>query len=156
MMLGKNRMKPEDDPSWRSYKLAVIDFGNGLVPVAERVSITGEAFQILEQHKLLPRFGVITACNPLGQAVDASTNDALSSQLRERLQQLCVRVVPCSAGAADGSHREASFAVAMPLGRLTDLAVKFRQSAIFWFEEDRFWLMPVAVQAQPSDLSSPM
>lgn len=154
MMLGKNRMNPEDDPSWRSYKLAVIDVGNGMVPVAERVAITGEAFQILEQHNLMPRFGVITACNPLGQAVDASTNEALSSQLRERLQQLRVRVVPCSAGAVNCSHREASFAVVMPLRSLTDLALEFRQSAIFWFEEDRFWLMPAAVQTQPVDLSS--
>lgn len=156
MMHGSNRLKPEDDPSWRSYTLAVIDLGNGLVPVAERVASTGKAFQVLEQHNLLPRFGVITACNPLGQAVNASTNEALSSQLRERLQHLCVRVVPCSAGAVDGSHREASFAVVMPLRSLTDLALEFRQSAIFWFEEDRFWLMPVAVQAKPFDLSGRM
>jgi hypothetical protein len=149
-------MRPEEDPSWRNYALAIIDFGNELVPVAERVSSTGKAFQILDQHNLLPRFGVITACNPLGQTVDARINEALSSQLRERLQQLCVRVVPCSAGAVDGSHREASFAVVMPLRSLTDLALEFRQSAVFWFEEDRFWLMPAAVQAQPVDLSSRM
>jgi hypothetical protein len=155
-MRGNKQMKPEDDPSWRHYTLAFIDFGSGLVPVAERVSSTGEAFQILEQHNLLPRFGVITACNPLGQTVDARINEALSSQLRERLQQLCVRVVPCSAGAVDGSHREASFAVVIPLRSLTDLAIEFRQSAAFWFEEDRFWLMPAAVQAQPVDLSSRM
>ena len=156
MMGGNKQMKPEEDPSWQNYALAIIDFGNELVPVAERVSSTGEAFQILEQHSLLPRFGVITACNPLGQTVDARINEALSSQLRERLQQLCVRVVPCSAGAADGSHREASFAVVLPLRSLTDLAIEFRQSAVFWFEEDRFWLVPAAVQAQPIDLSSRM
>lgn len=52
--------------------------------------------------------------------------------------QLCVDA--CS---PDGSHREMSVAIALDLQSLVDLATRYQQLAIFWFDGAAFWIVPV-------------
>ena len=86
-------------------------------------------------------FAVITAFDPLGRDLSIEENRQLAARLEVRLQELGHTFVPVDACSPDGSHREASLAVAMPKGNAVELAREFGQIAIFWYDGNRFWIV---------------
>ena len=88
-------------------------------------------------------FGIISAQDPMGLRQPAAENERLAASLQQEVAALMgtqLRVTACS---PDGTHCEESIAIALDLRMVIDLADRYRQLAIFWFDGDAFWIIPV-------------
>ena len=94
-------------------------------------------------------FGIVTAHNPLGRRVPARENEERHRRLAARLADLGWRHVRATGRSADGHHAEPGFAVVAARPDLLAVAEAFGQTAIFWFDGDRFWLWPVRGDPMP-------
>ena len=110
-------------------------------------------------------FAVITAENPCGEHVDdadtmrgevkGKTRNAMRVRLFEHQladRHLEFRIV--DGVSPDGSYRERGCAVVMPRADAVALARELDQLAIFWYDGERFWLVPVAIDGDPQPLPS--
>ena len=73
------------------------------------------------------------------EAVNRMRTEMLQTEVG-RLGAAWVTVDACS---VDGSHCEASFAIAAALEACVSLAARFEQLGIFWFDGAVFWIIPV-------------
>lgn len=79
----------------------------------------------------------------MGVGQDATTNRRLADELQGEVAARGVPAVAVDAGSPDRSHAERSLAVALGYGESVELARRFRQLAIFWFDGSHFWIVPV-------------
>jgi hypothetical protein len=70
-------------------------------------------------------------------------NDALAASLRKETAGLSVTQVCVDACSPDGSHCERSIAIALDEQSLIDIAHRYEQLAIFWFDGEAVWIIPV-------------
>ena len=122
------------EPDWGSYPETVCYFqGDEEVMVDLRVPVpraTRDAFSTLG---LAGPFGILTAYNPRGVDLADEENSLRAAELEAELVSLgfdFVRVDCCS---PDRSHCECSVAVVAPKEQLLDMARRWEQIAIFWF-----------------------
>lgn len=142
-------MRPSDDPSWSRYGQTILELGEGpLVAIDLRLPVHSEARATLAGLGLGAGFGVLTACNPRGRDVDAATNAWLHAGLVLRLAHDGDRYVRCDGVSLDGSHRETGVAIAQDEGYCVALARELEQSAIYWWDGEAFWLVPVLVESR--------
>lgn len=88
-------------------------------------------------------FGVVTAQDPLGAPQTPAANERLAATLRQEVAALrcvCASVNACN---SDRSHCEQSIAAALDLKSLIAIAHGYAQLAIFWFDGNAFWIIPV-------------
>jgi hypothetical protein len=121
------------------------------------------------EHRLLAAagldvpFGVFTAENPCGENVEdepsgarasakSARNDSRTSILEERLRAAGRRFVRVDGVSPDGSYREKCVAVIVSRSEAVALAKEFDQLALFWFDGERFWLLPAEVDEPPRAL----
>lgn len=108
-------------------------------------------------------FAVFTAENPEGaNAEDAPTGaeqdrrERRNVDRRSRLEtELRSRELPhrhLDGVTPDGDYREHCVAVPLPREQAVELARRFDQLALFWFDGSRFWLIPVDAREQPAPL----
>ena len=92
-------------------------------------------FIVEHQTEWPRRFGVITACNPNGIAVDDKTNHQRTKALEDSLQlsgNEYFRVTGCS---EDQVHKEPGFGVVSPsVEAIVELGRDWQQEAIFWID----------------------
>ena len=95
-------------------------------------------------------FAVITAHNPRGVVASAEANDAANAELETYLGMhelwMEVRVDGLS---PDGAHREPGHAVLPPRKQAKRLAAQFGQLALYYFDQQGFWLSPVLATGEP-------
>ena len=103
---------------------------------------------ILAQFGLGRPFGVVTPQNPYGQLCPAETNATLAVALQQDLAANDVQYVPLDACSPDHAHCEQSVALLLPREDVVALARRYGQLAVFWFDGDRFWILP-ALSATP-------
>ena len=87
-------------------------------------------------------FAIITAYNPQGMHLTLGHNLTLDKALLADIDKLKVpyrRLLGC---APDRSHIEASWAVATDKQTACHLALKYRQNAIYWVENNLLYLIP--------------
>jgi hypothetical protein len=108
-------------------------------------------------------FAVLTAENPAGendedaptraeeQAREAGNDRALAS-LVDTLGADAIPFVRVDGTAPDGSYRERCVAVVQSRDAAVDLARRFDQLALFWFDGDAFWLLPAEAGDTPRRL----
>jgi hypothetical protein len=87
-------------------------------------------------------FGVVTAQDPMGIAQTADSNAALAARLLAEVAALGAPHVCVDACSPDRSHCERSIALVHDLQVLVDLARRYSQLAIFWFDGAAFWIVP--------------
>jgi uncharacterized protein involved in propanediol utilization len=88
-------------------------------------------------------FGIVTAQDPMGSAQLAAVNAALAASLQEETAGLGVARVCVDACSPDRTHCERSIAIALDEASLVDIAYRYQQLAIFWFDGEAFWIVPV-------------
>lgn len=88
-------------------------------------------------------FAVVTACNPLGRLLGNASNQRLGTVLEAVVQERHPGARRAEGRSPDGSHREPGWALNTPLETARGLAARFFQNALFWFDGDRFHLVPV-------------
>lgn len=87
-------------------------------------------------------FGIVTAQDPMGVTQTKEVNAALATRLRADIAELHVPYVRVDACSPDRSHCEQSVAVELGLQQLIDLACRYDQLALFWFDGVAFWIVP--------------
>lgn len=79
----------------------------------------------------------------MGVSQAPDVNERLSARLRERARKIDAVQVDVDACGADNSHCESSIAIAIDMQSAIRLAGDYRQLAIFWFDGQCFWILPV-------------
>jgi hypothetical protein len=106
-----------------------------------RAPVTTREKIVLAHLGLDQPFGICTAANP-GYLRPPVANVEASVLLEWELTALdahCVAVAACS---PDRMHCERSFAVILPCVTLLEVAQRYDQLAIFWFDGEMFWIIP--------------
>ena len=141
-------MAPSDDPSWRYYAETVLElFADQSLTLDLARPIPAGTVLKLADHAIGPSFAVLTACNPYGRAVDDETNRRLTHELRAEMTVAGHVWAPADGVSRDRAHREPGVAVSMPKGDARVIATRYGQSAFFWFDGTRMWLVGAAVDS---------
>lgn len=133
--------KKARDERWSSYPETVLIFaGETEVYVDLRERVPPPTRDALIAMGLDGGFGVLTAFNPRGVDLPADENtrrmNALESELTSSGDEF-VRVDACS---PDRSHCECSVALKGDRQRAIDIARRWEQIAIFWWDGSTFWI----------------
>ena len=119
------------DPSWSDYAETILEFPGALgFRVDLRSPLTPTAVARLGSLGIGDQFAVVTPCNSQGRQASASENAMLVARLRADLQGTASRFVRADGTSPDGRHREAGFAIALPLEEAVRLARGLEQSAL--------------------------
>ncbi len=126
------------------YPETVLTF-NGEPPlfVDLRVPVTQRERDSLQAMGMQTSFAVVTACNPMGKNISDAENEQRSRLLEAELVSSRERFVRVDACSPDKSHCEPSVAVKTSLERAVEIAKRYDQVAIFWFDGAEFWIEPV-------------
>jgi hypothetical protein len=127
---------------WGAYPETVITFPDTGLVVDLRRPVNPILRQRLGELGLRGPFGIVTACNPLGTEVDAAANRRLTTLLAFRAAGYAGSRSAVG-GSPDASHQEPGWAIPAPLDEVRRLAADFMQNALFWFDGERFSIVPV-------------
>ncbi len=126
---------------WGSYPETVCYFkGDEEVTVDLRVQVPQATRNGLSALGLGEPFGILTAFNPRGVDLDDEENSRRASELEAELVSLGYEFVSVDCCSPDRSHCECSVAVVAPKEQLLDMARRWEQIAIFWFDGASFWI----------------
>ncbi len=145
--------KKQRDERWGSYPETVLTFaGETEVMVDLREPLSPATKKGLAAIGLGEPFSVLTAFNPRGVDLSSEENEsrmeALEAELRSSGDEF-VRVDACS---PDKSHCECSVAITGSRDRALDIARRWEQVAIFWYDGSVFWLYGAITEIEPLEL----
>jgi Protein of unknown function (DUF3293) len=142
------------DPHYDHNYHAILEFHLDaeliLVPVDQ--SLDPALAYDLNSHCPGPGFVVLTAFNPRGVEITADENEQRQDQLEVRLMEMRKQFVRCDGYDAGSDHRERGVAVHLERPLAHDIGVEFEQSAMYWFDGTRFWLVPILARDRRSEL----
>lgn len=137
-------MPSSDDAGWDDFPRTILHFADAICPSVDlRREVLGEAIRAFTRLGINGPFGVVTAHNPMGVTQSAQRNDALAAELEGEIAAMGVPFALLDASSPDRSHCERSIAVAVPCARVVEIAYRYEQLAIFWFDGSAFWIVPV-------------
>ncbi|MFT4570061.1 MAG: hypothetical protein ACI8TX_002438 [Hyphomicrobiaceae bacterium] len=141
-------MKPSADhelpPEWEHYPNTILEiYRDGLLRVDLRLPVDESARNELSNLGLGPRFAIVTACNPHGRSLDAADTHRRIEALDTEIATLPCHFLRADGVSPDGQHRERGFAVDLPQKAAVELASRWQQAAIFWFDVYQFWIVAV-------------
>jgi hypothetical protein len=139
---------------WGAYPETVVTFPDTGLVVDLRRPVNAILRQRLGEIGLGGPFGIVTACNPLGSEIDPAANRRLTTLLGRRVAGYA-GVRPAVGGSPDASHREPGWAIPAPLDEVRRLAAEFLQNALFWFDGERFSIVPVHATSDVLPLPAP-
>jgi hypothetical protein len=132
------KQKPRDE-RWGSYPETVCYFqGNPEVMVDLREPVPPATRKGLAAMGLGEPFGILTAYNPRGVDLDDAENSRRADELEAELSSVGFRFVRVDCCSPDRSHCECSAAVVAPMEKVLDMARRWEQIAIFWFDGAEF------------------
>jgi hypothetical protein len=141
--------------AWGAYPETILTFPDAGIVVDLRRPVSALIRQRLAEHGLGKPFGVVTACNPLGARLDGPANRRLTTLLASRIAAGYAGTRPAQGGSPDGSHQEAGWAIPAPLDQVRRLAADFLQNAVFWYDGERFSIVPVHSSSEALPLPAP-
>ncbi len=132
--------KPRDE-RWSSYPETVLIFaGETEVYIDLRERVPPATRAALSVMGLDGGFGVLTAFNPRGVDLPADENTRRMNELESELMSLGMEFVRVDACSPDRSHCECSVAIMGDRQRVIDIAKRWEQIAIFWWDGATFWI----------------
>lgn len=141
--------KPVDE-RWSSYPETVLHFpGEPPVMVDLRVPLESSIRNSFAALGLGKEFGILTAFNPRGVTIDDAENDRRMKELEAELRSVGYRFVRLDACSPDKSHCECSVALSESLDVVIDIARRWEQIAIFWYDGSSFWIYGAISPAEP-------
>lgn len=139
------------DPSFLNYGRTILRFETG-IDIDLRSELDAADLDDIRALGIGDSFAVITAYNPHGGDIDEDDNERRQTQLLSEIAGLGVPYLRVAGRSPDGEHCEDSVAVAMPFETARTLAARFGQTAIYWFDGDRFVLRGAAASFPDVDL----
>ena len=149
------------DEKWSHYPETVLEFCvDPPARVDLRRPVDADARAELARLGLDAPFAVVTAENPEGDNAEdegserdarreEARNDHRTGGLLQELERRRVSFVRVDGVSPDGRYRERCVAARLTRPDAVALARDFAQLALFWFDGDRFWLMPAEVDREP-------
>ena len=143
------KKKPLDE-RWSSYPETVLHFsGNPPVMVDLRVEVGPALRNGLGALGLGEEFAVLTAFNPRGVDSSDHENKRRMTELEAELTSMGRSFVRLDACSPDKSHCECSVALEIAREQAIDIAKRWEQVAIFWFDGGSFWIYGAIVPFDP-------
>ncbi len=143
-------MRPEDDPGWASYAETILAFrGPAGLEIDLSLPVPPSARAELAARGLGGAFGLVTPCNPRGQPTSVQENEARLVRFLAELDQAGARYLRVDGLSPDRRHAERGVALAWPQQEILALATRWDQSAIYWWDGARFWVIGALTETQP-------
>jgi len=137
------------DERWSSYPETVLYFsGDSEVMVDLRVEVSPAIRRGLAALGL-NQFAVLTAFNPRGVDIGEDENNRRMKELEAELASSGDSFVRVDACSPDRSHCECSVALSAEFDRAIDIAKRWEQIAIFWFDGQSFWIYGAIEPIEP-------
>jgi hypothetical protein len=141
------------DERWSSYPETVLYFaGDPEVMVDLRVAVTGPVRRGLGGLGLNAEFAILTAFNPRGMDIGEGENLQRMKELEAELESSGDSFVRVDACSPDRSHCECSVAIQSSFDRAIDIAKRWEQVAIFWWDGSSFWIYGAIETIEPIKL----
>ncbi|MEO7368327.1 MAG: DUF3293 domain-containing protein [Gemmatimonadaceae bacterium] len=135
---------------WSSYSETVLLFaGEPEIRVDLRVQIPPATKGALMAIGLNSPFAVLTSFNPFGKNLTDAENARRFLELEAELKNDGLEYRVIDACSPDRAHCERSVGVCMERRAALDIARRWDQLAIFWFDQERFWICGVISAAEP-------
>jgi hypothetical protein len=132
------------ESGWGKYTETVLVFRTDPQIYADlRVAVPNDVRDALRLLGTNGRFAVITAYNPNGRNLSGEENTRRQVLLEVELMSSGEGFVHVDACSPDRSHCERSIALPVTLDRAIEIAKKYEQLAVFWFDGTAFWIEPV-------------
>lgn len=147
-------MCPENmDERWSSYPETVLYFaGEPEIMVDLRTLVSRAVRKGLAAAGLDGEFAVLTAFNPRGKDLAEDENDARMKELEAELESSGDSFVRVDACSPDRSHCECSVAMKTRFERAIDIAKRWEQIAIFWWDGNSFFIYGAIENIEPIKL----
>jgi len=147
-------MLPREDPGWASYAQTVLRWHTKPeVAIDLARPVTADARQALRRAGLAGSFALLTPCNPRGRPADPQVN---AERLRRFLSDLDAKgacYLRVDGWSPDGRHVESGVALEWSREESIVLARQWDQSAIYWYDGERFWVLGALTQVPPWPLA---
>lgn len=142
---------PEElDPDWARYPETILSFeGPPSLEIDLRDVISADIQMGIRRLGFPATFAVMTAHDPRGRDVTAEENARLQTALECDLTESQFAFIRVDACSPDRSHCECSVAVNVEQGVAVDIARRYEQVAIFWYDGKAFWLLGVVLESDP-------
>jgi hypothetical protein len=147
---GRAAMRPEDDPGWHGYADTILEVH--LVPPQEidlAQPVTERERAIWREAGLQGAFGLVTPDNPFGQPMAEAVNAERRERFWAELHGRGVQPVRVDGLSRDRQHREIGVALPWSCDEVVELARRWDQSAIYWFDGAAMWVIGALTQAPP-------
>ncbi len=143
-------MRPGDDPGWSAYAGTIL-LVHGPVPAEIDLSrpIGAKERAVFLAAGLPGCFGLVTAENPRGRNADPAENAVRRARLDAELAAAGPRPVRVDGLSRDRRRVEIGVALAWPLEGVRQLARRWDQSAIYWYDGDAMWVIGALTEADP-------
>lgn len=143
-------LHPADDPGWSSYAEAILVIhGSSPIEVPLSRPIGAPERTAFAAAGLPGEFGLVTAENPFGRPLSAAENAARREQLAAELAAAGETPVRVDGWSPDRLHREIGVALCWPQMAVVELARRWGQSAIYWFDGHAMWVIGALTVAPP-------
>jgi hypothetical protein len=140
------------DPRWATYPDTILEIHvSPPLRVDLRCAVEPLLAQLLRALGLGAAWAFVTAYNP-GRILTPEENAQRERELADAVRALGVPSLRADGVPPVAGHREPGVAIALPQEEAVELARRFGQSAIFWFDGQRFWLVPALVGDAPIGL----
>ena len=140
------KQKPVDE-RWSRYPETVLYFTDVMVDL--RIRVEQPVKEGIAALGLDRPFGVLTAYNPRGVDTPQDENERLKKELEAELSSSGDFFIELDACSPDKSHCECSVALVADRSRVIEIARRWQQIAIFWFDGDHFWIYGAISEADP-------
>lgn len=94
-------------------------------------------------------FAVMTAHDPYGRDLSVEENRILQTRLEKEIRAAGLHFIRVDACSIDREHCECSLAIEMDQKRAVEVAARYEQMAIFWYDAEAMWLIGVIVESDP-------
>lgn len=122
-------------PSWSLYRTAVF------------------LFEVVPEWA---EFGIVTACNPLGESLTSEANAARDDELRRELEHRGLPVIRVRGCSPDLDHQEPGWAAPISRDDTVQLGNRFGQDAVFWISSGVVWLISCPPRSSAMEPLGPM
>ena len=147
-------MRPADDPGWSSYaETILVVYGRSPIEVPLSSPIDGRARAAFLAAGLPGCFGLVTSDNPFGRPSTETHNAARRLKFADALAALISNPVRVDGLSPDRQHREIGVALPWPMAQVIEVARRWEQSAIYWFDGQSMWVIGALTVAPPWKLA---
>ncbi len=141
------------DERWSSYPETVLYFaGDPEVMVDLRIPLEPAVRRGLGAMGFDGEFAVLTAFNPRGVDIGEEENSRRMREFEAELESSGDEFVRVDACSPDRSHCECSVAIKRDFERAIEMAKRWEQIAIFWFDGSGFWIYGAIESIEPVKL----